>query len=104
MRYRVVFVEQTDAKARTTGKPSEFLDTQLSDGVVLDASIVEREEPPGLHTDRLDEDDDFLSVQTEAWDYDVADDRQQEFVDAMRNSGVVADYQILGDEDSVSAV
>jgi hypothetical protein len=104
MRYRVVFVEQTDAKARTTEKPSEFLDTQLSDGVVLDASIVEREEPPGLHTDRLEEDDDFLSVQTEAWDYDVADDRQQEFVDAMRNSGVVADYQILGDDDSVSAV
>jgi hypothetical protein len=97
-------VEQTDAKARTTEKPSEFLDTQLSDGVVLDASIVEREEPPGLHTDRLEEDDDFLSVQTEAWDYDVADDRQQEFVDAMRNSGVVADYQILGDDDSVSAV
>jgi hypothetical protein len=74
MRYRVVFVEQTDAKARTTEKPSEFLDTQLSDGVVLDSSIVEREAPPGLHTDRLDEDDDFLSVQTEAWDYDVADD------------------------------
>ena len=104
MRYRVVFLEQTDAKARTTEKPSEFLDTQLSDGVVLDSSIVEREAPPGLHTDRLDEDDDFLSVQMEAWDYDVADDRQQEFIDAMRNSGVVADYQVLGDEDSVSAV
>lgn len=57
-----------------------------------------------MHTDRLDADDDFLSVQTEAWDYDVANDRQQEFIDAMRNSGVVADYQVLEDEDSDSVV
>src|SRR6185312_2841439 len=103
MRYRVVFREQTDSNGRATEKPSKFLDAQLSDGVVLDASIVEREEPPGLHTDRLEEDDDFLSLQTEAWDYDVADERQQEFIDALRNSGVVMDYQVLGDEDSVSA-
>lgn len=104
MRYRVVFREQTDEKGRTRQRPSEFLDTQLSDGVVLDASIVEREQPQGLHTDKMEEDDGFLSMQAEAWDYDVADDRQQEFVDAMRNSGVVMDYQVLGDEDSVSAV
>ena len=97
-------MERTDEKGRATERPSEFLDTQLSDGVVLDASIVEREQPPSLHTDSLEEDDSFLSMQTEAWDYDVADDRQQEFIDAMRNSGVVADYQVLGDEDSVSAV
>jgi hypothetical protein len=104
MRYRVVFREQTDETGRTQQRPSEFLDTQLSDGVVLDASIVEREQPQGLHTDRMEEDDGFLSMQAEAWDYDVADDRQQEFVDAMRNSGVVMEYQVLGDEDSVSAV
>ena len=104
MRYRVVFREQTDETGRTQQRPSEFLDTQLSDGVVLDASIVEREQPQGLHTDRMEEDDGFLSMQAEAWDYDVADDRQQEFVDAMRNSGVVMEYQVLGDEDSVSAI
>jgi predicted proteasome-type protease len=99
-----VFREQTDERGRTTQKPSEFLDAQLSDGVVLDAVIVEREQPRALHTDRMEEDDAFLSTQAEAWDYDVADDRQQEFIDAMRNSGVVMDYQVLGDEDSVSAV
>ena len=104
MRYRVVFRERTDAEGKPTERPSEFLDSQLSDGVVLDASIVEREQPQALHTDSLEEDDAFLSVQTEAWDYDVADDRQDEFVDAMRNSGVVVDYEVLGDEDSVSAV
>ena len=71
---------------------------------MLDASVVERELPQALHTDRIEEDDGFLSTQAEAWDYDVADDRQDEFVDAMRNSGVVMDYQVLGDEDSVSAV
>jgi hypothetical protein len=104
MRYRVVFREQTDETGRTRQRPSEFLDAQLSDGIVLDASVVERELPQALHTDRMEEDDGFLSTQAEAWDYDVADDRQEEFVDAMRNSGVVMDYQVLGDEDSVSAV
>lgn len=99
-----MFREQTDEKGHARQKPSEFLDTQLSDGVVLDASVVEREMPQALHTDRMEEDDGFLSTQAEAWDYDVADDRQQEFVEAMRNSGVVMDYQVLGDEDSVSAV
>jgi hypothetical protein len=52
----------------------------------------------------MDEDDSFLSVQTEAWDYDVADDRKDDFVAALRNSEVVVEYEELGDEDSVSAV
>ena len=104
MRYRVVFREQTDEKGRPTQKPAEFLDSQLSDGVVLDSSIVEREQPQALHTDTIEEDDGFLSLQAEAWDYDVADDRQQEFIDALRNSGMVMDYQVLGEEDSINAV
>jgi hypothetical protein len=104
MRYRVVFRERTDGEGKPTERPSEFLDSQLSDGVVLDASMVERDEPRALHTDALEEDDAFLNVQTEAWDYDVADDRREEFVDALRNSRVVVEYEVLGDEDSVSAV
>jgi hypothetical protein len=104
MRYRVVFRERTDAEGHATERPSEYLDAQLSDGIVLDASMVERDQPAGLHTESMDEDDSFLSVQTEAWDYDVADDRKDDFVAALRNSEVVVEYEELGDEDSVSAV
>jgi hypothetical protein len=104
MRYRVIFRERTDAEGHVTEKPAEFLEAQLSDGVVLDASVVERDLPPALHTDAMEEDDSFLSVQTEAWDYGVADDRQEEFIAALQNSGVVVEFDTLGDEDSVSAV
>ena len=100
MRYRVVFRERTDSSGRPIERPPEFLDAQLSEGVVLDAAIVEREQPIALHTDRMEEDDDFLSLQTEAWDYDVADDRQGEFVDALRNSEMVVEFERLGDENA----
>lgn len=104
MRYRVVFRERTDSEGRVTERPSEFLDAQLSDGIVLDASMVERDQPAAMHTESMDEDDSFLSLQTEAWDYDVANDRKDDFVAALRNSDVVVEYDELGDEDSASAV
>ena len=104
MRYRVVFRERTNATGVPAEEPSEFLTNQLSDGVILDATMVERGIPPALHTSSMEEDDDFLSLETEAWDYDVASDRQDEFVDALKNSEMVVEYEALGDEDSVSAV
>ena len=104
MRYRVVFRERTDAEGLPTEEPAEFLNAQLSDGIVLDATIVERGLPPGLHTSSMEEDDNFLSIETEAWDYDVANDRKDEFIDALKNSEMVVEYEALGDEDSVSAM
>ncbi len=101
----MVFRERTDAGANPTEHPAEFLDNELSDGVVLDASVVERDQPMGLHSQPdMDEDDSFLSIQAETWDYDVADDRKEEFEDALRNSGMVMEFEVLGDEDSISAV
>jgi hypothetical protein len=103
MRYRVVFRERTDAKANPTEHPAEFLDNELDDGVVLDAAVVEREQPPALHSQpEMDEDDSFLSIETETWDYDVADDRTEEFEDALRNSGMVVEFEVLGDEDIIT--
>ena len=104
MKYRVVFRERTDAKGVPSEEPAEFLNAQLSDGVVLDASMVERGIPPALHTDSMEEDDGFLSLETEAWDYEIANDRQEEFVEALRNSEMVMEYETLGDDDSVSEV
>jgi len=36
--------------------------------------------------EELDEDDSFLSVGSETWDYEIADGRQDEFLAALKNS------------------
>jgi hypothetical protein len=54
---------------------------------VLDKTFVERTEPEALHgEEELDEDDSFLSVGSETWDYEIADGRQDEFLAALKNS------------------
>ena len=39
-----------------------------------------------LEEDSLEEDDDFLSVGSETWDYEVADGREDDFIAAPQNS------------------
>jgi hypothetical protein len=89
MRYRVTFMERTGA----TGQPSEFppgyVAIEAAEGVVLDRTFVDRTEPEALHgEEELDEDDSFLSVGSETWDYEIADGRQEEFLDALKNSRI----------------
>ena len=92
MKYRVTFMERT-GKA---GNPPEFVEPELMDGVVLDATFIERLEPESLHgQDVMDEDDSFLSIGTEVWDYDVADGRDREFTDALKNSKMIVEYEAL---------
>ena len=56
-------------------------------GVVLEKTFVDRTEPEALHgEEELDEDDSFLSVGSETWDYEIADGRQDEFLAALKNS------------------
>jgi len=51
-----------------------------------------------LHSeDALEEDDDFLSVGSETWDYEVADGREDDFVAALQNSQMVMEYVRLDD-------
>jgi hypothetical protein len=108
MKYQVTFMERTDAAGNPSEKPPQFVEPELTDGIVLDASLVERIEPDSLHgQDVMDEDDNFLSVGTELWEYDVAAGREQEFEDALKNSQMVIDYQAIDDsatplEDSVA--
>lgn len=98
MKYQVTFRERTDAVGNPTENPPAFVEPELTDGIVLDAVFVERIEPESLHVqETMDEDDSFLSVGTEVWEYDIADGREREFIDALENSQMVIDYEVLDD-------
>jgi hypothetical protein len=99
MRYRVVFRERTNEDGSPVEDPSEFLNVDLADGVVKDAQIVSRDTPAGMHEDGLREDDAFLSLESEVWEYDVSDDRIDEFKAAMKNSEMVMEFEQLGEEE-----
>jgi hypothetical protein len=92
MIYRVTFRKRFNADMEESDQPAEFV--HVTDGVVLNAMKAEVMEPPALHSqDVLDEDDAFLGIGVETWDYEIADGREQEFTDALQASGMVLDYQ-----------
>ena len=96
MKYRVVFRERSNRMGEKADNPPSYLDTQLEDGVVLDSAFVGRLEPDSIHSsERAEEDDAFLSLSGEIWEYDVADGRDQAFKDALRNSEMVMEYELL---------
>jgi hypothetical protein len=95
-------MERTDAKGKNTESPPEFVELDLLDGVVLDQAFVERIEPDSLHVQEvMDEDDDFESVATEVWEYEIADGRDQEFIDALKNSKMVIEYEPMDDLEMI---
>jgi hypothetical protein len=96
MKYRVVFRERSDRAGEKADDPPSFLDSQLEDGTVLDAVFVGRNSPDAQHSsDILEEDDDFLSITTEIWEYDVADGKDEDFKNAVLNSGMVIEFEPL---------
>ena len=98
LKYRVTFMERTNASGDPSEDPRGYLDANLSSGIVLDATFIERSKPTAMHVeDKLEEDDDFLSVGSETWEYDVADNRRQEFLEALRNSQMVIEYVEVGE-------
>lgn len=99
--FRVTFMERTQASGEPSEKPTEYVAIDLADGVVLDRQFVERTEPLAMHSeDSLEEDDDFLSVGSETWDYEVADGREDDFIAALKNSQMVMEYERLDSEPS----
>ncbi len=42
MKYRVVFRERSNREGEKADNPASYLDTQLEDGVVLDAAMIGR--------------------------------------------------------------
>ncbi len=105
MKYRVTFMERTDGRGNPSENPPQFVEPELTDGVVLDAVFVERFEPDNLHNEEvMEEDDSFLSIGTEVWEYDIADGRDREFIDALKNSQMVIEYEALEDEPSTQTL
>lgn len=101
MTYRVTFMERTGASGEPSEKPTEYVDIDLPEGVVLDQQFVERTEPSAMHVEEsLEEDDDFLSVGSETWDYTVAEGREDDFTAALENSQMVMEYVKLDSEPS----
>jgi hypothetical protein len=95
-------MERTDAEGKNTENPPEFVDLDLLDGVVEDQAFVERIEPDALHVQEvMDEDDDFQSIGTEVWEYEIADGRDQEFIDALKNSKMVIEYEPMDDLEMI---
>lgn len=95
-------MERTDGEGNPTENPPEFVELDLLDGVVLDQVFVERIEPSGTRPESVGEDNDFLSIGTEVWEYDVADGRDEEFINALKNSGMVIEYEQMEDVDMIT--
>jgi hypothetical protein len=102
MKYRVVFMERVDAEANPSENPAEYVELEAPDGVILDQVFVERVEPQSMHNQEvMDEDDSFNSIGTEVWEYDVADGREQEFINALKNSKMVMEYHEFDDVEMI---
>jgi|SRR5580700_503466 hypothetical protein len=98
MIYRVAFTKRMASDGADSGmQPSAELDQNLAEGVVADKVFVEQLESDAQHSQEvLDEDDAFLgSAATEVWDYQVLDDRASEFEQALKNSDLVLEYDIV---------
>ena len=102
MKYRVVFRERSNREGEKAEDPPSFLDPQLDDETVLNAAFVERTGPDANHSsDLIEEDDDFLSLATEVWEYDVAEGKDQDFKDALLNSQMVIEFEPLEASDEL---
>lgn len=96
MRYRVTFMERTRGDGEPSEFPPDYVSIDVPDGVVIDRTFVERTKPEAMHSqEEMDEDDSFLSVGSETWDYDVADDRKDEFLAAVKNSQLAIECEEL---------
>jgi hypothetical protein len=92
MRYKVSFRKRFNAEGEPADRPIEAV--SFPEGVVQEALIVEQEEPPAIHSQGvMDEDDSFLSLGIEAWEFEVTPGREEEFLHAIRNSERALAYQ-----------
>jgi hypothetical protein len=104
MKYRVVFRERTNRSGERADNPPSFLEPELDDETVLDAVFVGRTDPDDLHSsDVAEEDDDFLSLSSEIWEYDVAEGKDEDFKAALRNSEMVMEFEPIESDDELGA-
>jgi len=54
---------------------------------------------PSPHSEeKLEEDDSFLSVGSETWDYEIVDTREDEFLAAVKNSQMATDCERIAED------
>jgi hypothetical protein len=103
MTYRVTFMERTGVTGEPSEVPPDYVAIDVPDGVVLDKLFIDRTAPDAFHSEEaLEEDDSFLSVGSETWDYEIADGRDDEFIAALKNSQMVMEYVPLDEEPSAA--
>ncbi len=95
MKYRVVFRSRSNQQGKVADNPASFLDVQLDDQTVLDAVRIERTGPDSMHSSDVIEEDDGFLMGSEVWEYDVAEGKDRAFIDALKNSEVVMEYEAL---------
>ncbi len=98
MRYRIAFSKRLQSDGGDSGvRPSAELDLNLADGIVAEKEFVEQLESDAQHSqDVMDEDDAFLgSAAPEVWEYEVVNARAVEFEEAIKNSDLVLEYDIV---------
>jgi hypothetical protein len=100
VRYRIAFAKRFKSSGRESSiEPSFSLDSSLADGVVAEKTFVGRLEPQAQHSQSvLDEDDAFLgSAAPEIWEYEVVDERAQEFEQTIRESAGILEFEVVDD-------
>ena len=103
MTYRVTFMERTGVTGEPSEVPTDYVAIDVPDGVVLEKLFIDRTEPEAMHSEEaLEEDDSFLSIGSETWDYEIADGREDEFIAALKNSQMVMEYLRLDEEPSAA--
>ncbi len=96
MTYEVTFRKRFDGEGEGSDKPETFV--LAPDGVILDARLAQLNDPPAKHSQEvLDEDDNFESLGTEVWEFEIADDREDDFIAALENSRMVIEYESIDD-------
>ncbi len=104
MRYRILFPKRLRSDGQESSlDPTSELDAFLAEGVVAEKVFVERLESPAQHSqEALDEDDSFLGMATpEVWEYEIVDGRVPEFEDAIKESNIAVEWQVV-DESQTS--
>ena len=98
MRYRIAFTKRLQSDGGDSGmRPSAELDLNLADGIVAEKEFVEQIESDAQHSQEvMDEDDAFLgSASPEVWEYEVVNARAKEFEEAIQNSDLVLEYDVV---------
>jgi hypothetical protein len=93
MKYRVIFRERAGVSRGVVQNPVGFLQGSLSDSVVRTSKFVLRNDPEFKNSsDQADDDVEFRHLGTEIWEYEVVEGRDQEFKDALLNSGSIIEF------------